>query len=126
SKFCPKFIGHCSPKAGSINQSITDPKIGWLQEQHKCYIKPNSNLCNPHLLVQSHEDGLYRLTIVVSTEGYGEVLEEIDINHNVIYLGVADYFSRSLQKSHRNYTVSGLELQAITGALRYVRYILYE
>ncbi len=51
------------------------------------------------------------------------MLEELDANGKVI--GVVGYFSKSLMKSHHNYTASDLELQAIVSALSFFRYILH-
>ena len=83
--------------------------------------RPSSNLrdafANPPLLVGPHDDRLYRLTTDASKLGYGAVLEELDANGKVI--GVVS--SKSLLKSHHNYTASDLELQAIVSALSFFR-----
>ena len=121
--FYRKFIDHCSAKAHPINEFISKEDVNWGEAQHKAFIQLKEALANPPLLVRPHDDGLYRLTTDASKLGYGAVLEELDTNGKVI--GVVGYFSKSLLKSHHNYTASDLELQAIVSALSFFRYILH-
>ena len=121
--FYRKFIDHCSTKAHPINEFISKEDVNWGEAQHKAFIQLKEALANPPLLVRPHDDGLYRLTTDASKLGYGAVLEELDTNGKVI--GVVGYFSKSLLKSHHNYTASDLELQAIVSALSFFRYILH-
>ena len=121
--FYRKFIDHCSTKAHPINEFISKEDVNWGEAQHKAFIQLKEALANPPLLVRPHDDGLYRLTTDASKLGYGAVLEELDANGKVI--GVVGYFSKSLLKSHHNYTASDLELQAIVSALSFFRYILH-
>ena len=121
--FYRKFIDHCSAKAHPINEFISKENVNWGEAQHKAFIQLKEALANPPLLVRPHDDGLYRLTTDASKLGYGAVLEELDANGKVI--GVVGYFSKSLLKSHHNYTASDLELQAIVSALSFFRYILH-
>ena len=93
--------------------------VSWGEAEHKAFIQLKEALANPPLPVGPHDDGLYRLTTDASKLGYGAVLEELDANGKVI--GVVGYFSKSLMKSHHNYTAYDLELQAIVSALSFFR-----
>ena len=121
--FYRKFIDHCSSKSQPINKFISDDEVPWGPDQHTAFELLKNDLTNPPLLVRPHEDGHYRLTTDASKLGYGAVLEELDETKKVI--GVVGYFSKSLLKSHHNYTTSDLELQAVVSALSFFRYILH-
>lgn len=90
------------PECSRISQPIQDficKRTKWSTPQDSALAKLKEALSSHRILVPFKQKGTYRLTIDTSIEGMGAVVEEVENNKLVGFVGS---FSRTLEKEQKN------------------------
>lgn len=111
-----KFIPSCSSISAPIYGFIANHH-DWNEDCDKAFTALKGHLTSSPVLIPFDPKLDYVLTTDASKVGIGAVLEAVDKNGK--FLGAVEFFSKSLGKAEKNYSVGDLEMLAIISALKH-------
>ncbi|KAK9874212.1 hypothetical protein WA026_002568 [Henosepilachna vigintioctopunctata] len=117
-RFVDKFADIAKPL-----HTLTENKINfsWTRECEAAFCQLKAALCSSPILSYPHTSGLFILDTDASNRGIGSVLSQVQDGEE----RVIEYFSKTFNKSERNYCVTRKELLALIKSVEHFHKYLY-